>query len=104
MLHLLAFPEQRSDLLTLLEQCLSATDAVVVLDQGLAWLEHNAALQALAATGATLHFIATLDSVTEIEPETEASRKEDKVKVAQIDHLYLVQLSAQHQASSSWYP
>lgn len=108
MLHLLAFPEQRSDLLALLKQCLSAADDVVLLDEGLAWLERNEALQALAATGATLHFIAAPDSATALESETglktEASKQEEKIKVAQIDHLYLIQLSAQHQASSSWYP
>ena len=126
MLHLLAFPEQRSDLLALLEQCLSAADDVVLLDQGLAWLQHREALQAVSATGATLYFLDTAHSDSggstggnsgaadsaigaDTAPKAEAPNKEvfsqkGDVKVAQIDHLYLIQLSAQHQASSSWYP
>jgi hypothetical protein len=122
MLHLLAFPEQRSDLLALLAQCLSAGDDVVLLDQGLAWLQHREALQAVSASGATLYFLDTAhsdsggniaDTVSAIgagtaakaaAPNKAAFSQKGDVKVAQIDHLYLIQLSAQHQASSSWYP
>lgn len=93
MLHLLAFPQHRSDLLELLSQCLVEGDDVVLLDEGLVWLQHDEALEMLRAAGAYLSFL-----------DAGLAGARAEVRVAQINHLHLIKLSTQHQASSAWYP
>lgn len=89
MLHLLAFPAERSDLLTLLLQCLGEGDDVVLLDEGLQWLPRGQALQQLQASGARLY---ALDSTS------------GEACIARIDYPELIAISERHPASSSWYP
>lgn len=89
MLHLLAFPGARTDLLTLLQHCLAEGDDVVLLDEGLQWLTNEQVLLQLTATGARLHAL---------------GGQSDKSCATDIDYPGLIALSEQHPASSSWYP
>lgn len=89
MLHLLAFPADRQDLLTLLLQCLGEHDEVVLIDEGLQWLDNRQALGQLANSGARLHALGPVS-------------QDDYV--TRIDYPELIAISDRHPASSSWYP
>ncbi|MCC1498016.1 hypothetical protein [Alcanivorax sp. 1008] len=89
MLHLLAFPIARTDLLALMLQCLAEGDEVVLLDEGLQWLADGQALQQIQATGTTMHAL---------------GRPSEHAWVADINYQELITISERHPASSSWYP
>lgn len=89
MLHLLAFPADRQDLLTLLLQCLGEHDEVVLIDEGLQWLSNSQTLGQLANSGARLHALGPVS-------------QDDCV--TRIDYPKLIAISDRHPASSSWYP
>ncbi|MDF1629983.1 MAG: hypothetical protein P1U78_09325 [Alcanivoracaceae bacterium] len=89
MLHLLAFPAARTDLLALMLQCLAEADEVVLLDEGLQWLADERALQPIRAKGTRLHAL---------------GGPSEHLWVAEIDYQELIAISERHPASSSWYP
>jgi sulfur transfer complex TusBCD TusB component (DsrH family) len=89
MLHLLAFPATRRDLLVLMLQCLAEGDEVVLLDEGLQWLADGQALRQVHAKGTRMHAL---------------GETSEHLWVAGIDYQELIAISARHPASSSWYP
>ena len=89
MLHLAGFDTSEPTLMALLLDCVNSGDAVVFLDDGLAWRTQSAALAGLAARGAALY---ALDDDAPPAP------------LHTLDPAGLVALSEQHPASSAWYP
>ena len=90
MLHLLAFPADRNDLLQLLCATLNDGDDIVLLDEGLAWLQRSTALADL-----TDHRNIRLQALTS-EPGSDP--------LVRIHHQDLISLSEAHPTCSCWYP
>jgi sulfur transfer complex TusBCD TusB component (DsrH family) len=89
MLHLLAFPADRNDLLQLLGATLNDGDDIVLLDEGLAWLQQSAALVSLTAhRNIQLHAL---------------SSERGNDQLPRIHHQGLIALSERHPACACWY-
>ena len=90
MLHLLGFPSNRNDLFELLLTTLNDNDDVVMLDEGLQWVEDKAALARLISEASV--------SVYQL------SEKPLDASLSSITAAQLIALSEKHPACSSWYP
>jgi sulfur transfer complex TusBCD TusB component (DsrH family) len=85
MLHLIGFPPSDTGLIELMQACLSPSDALVLLDEGLRWLDQDDVLDAWAGV--------RLYALTATAP----------LPFTAINHDELVQLTEQHAAINSWY-
>lgn len=88
MLHLAAFDLSQPSLMAMLLECVNAGDAVVFLDDGLAWLARPMAIACLQERGVSLYAL---------------QENAPPAPVAALDAAGLVALSDQHPSSSSWH-
>jgi len=104
MLHLLAFPPSRTDLLAQLNALLNHGDAIVLIDEGLVWLESPDQLIA-SANHATVHWYALAGDNSSLAGKTVDAGKTlaSGEKIEPLDHHGLVALSEIHHACASWY-
>lgn len=90
MLHLLGFPANRPDLLSLLLATLNEGDAVVLLDEGLQWAGNEPAITQLRNQASIdVHLLGDEQPIASINVITATE---------------LVVLTEQHPGCSSWYP
>ncbi|PKM22277.1 MAG: hypothetical protein CVV10_05100 [Gammaproteobacteria bacterium HGW-Gammaproteobacteria-14] len=93
MLHLVAFPPSQTDLLPQFSALLNQGDAIVLLDEGLAWLKNPDQLIASASQTA-LHWYAL---ISDQDLACDA-------RIQPLNYSDFIALSEAHPACACWYP
>lgn len=92
MLHLMALPTSATDRLSQLKELVNAGDAIVLLDDGVSLAADKNAMSLLGDTNNIDVYILANDVAV------------DTLLAQRIDAAGLLQLTAEHSASLSWYP